>query len=87
MWLGRLDKSLNIFFEGDIEWILYSSCLPGSAVGIEDTFEMCGSSHQVVEKINTHLVTEIILFSLEGLALTDSLGESGNLSLIRAVMI
>jgi len=60
--------------------------LASSVVGTEDAFEICGSSHRVVEKINTHLVTEFILFSLEGLVLTDSLGVIGNPRLMRTVM-
>ena len=48
---------------------------------------MCGSSHRVVEKINTHLITEFILVRLEGLVLTNSFREIGNPTLIRAAMV
>jgi len=47
---------------------------------------MCGSSHPVVEKINTHLVTEFILVSLEGLVLTNGLGEISNVQLVCTMM-
>jgi len=85
--LSRLDKSLNMLFESNVEWIRYSGCLSGSVVGIKDAFEMCDTSHRVVEKINTHLVTEFILHSLEGLVLTDSLGVVGNPRLIQTAMV
>jgi len=77
MWLGRLNKSFNIFFESNVEWVRCSSCLLSGVVGIKDAFEMCGSPHRVVEKIDTHLITEFILISLESLELTNGLGEIG----------
>ena len=78
MWLGCLNKSFNMFFESNVEWVRYSSCLSSGVVGIKDAFEMCGSPHRVVEKIDTHLITEFILISLESLELTNGLGEIGD---------
>jgi len=86
VWLGCLDKSLNIFFESNVERIRDSSCLSSSVAGVQNAFEVCGSSHRVVEKINTHLVTEFILVSLEGLALTNGLGKIGNPRLVHTTV-
>jgi len=39
VWQGRLNKSLNILFESNVERIRNPSCLSSGIVGIEDAFE------------------------------------------------